>query len=58
MKDISSGLATAAYMLAGVLFVLALGGFSHPEKIKRRRWHVILGVAVAIFTAAYWSSFR
>ena len=38
-----SGLVTAAYIAATVLFILALGGLSNQEKAKRAIWYGIVG---------------
>ncbi len=43
-----SGLVTAAYITAAVLFILALGGLSNQEKAKRAIWFGIIGMALAI----------
>jgi NAD(P) transhydrogenase subunit beta len=43
-----SGLVTAAYIAAAVLFILALGGLSNQEKAKRAIWYGIVGMALAI----------
>ncbi|WP_299133711.1 NAD(P)(+) transhydrogenase (Re/Si-specific) subunit beta, partial [uncultured Amaricoccus sp.] len=43
-----SGLVTAAYIAAAVLFILALGGLSNQEKAKRAIWFGIIGMALAV----------
>ena len=43
-----SGLVTAAYIAATVLFILALGGLSNQEKAKRAIWYGIVGMALAV----------
>jgi NAD(P) transhydrogenase subunit beta len=43
------GLTTAAYVVAAVLFILALGGLSNQEKAKQAIWYGIIGMALAIF---------
>ncbi len=43
------GFTTAAYIVAAVLFILALGGLSNQEKAKRAIWYGIIGMALAIF---------
>ena len=45
----SIGLVTAAYVVAAVLFILALGGLSNQEKAKRAIWYGIFGMALAVF---------
>jgi NAD(P) transhydrogenase subunit beta len=44
----SNGLITAAYVVAAVLFILALGGLSNQEKAKRAIWYGIVGMALAV----------
>ncbi len=45
---ISEGLIGAAYVVAAVLFILALGGLSNQEKAKRAIWYGIVGMALAV----------
>ncbi|MEM9147019.1 MAG: NAD(P)(+) transhydrogenase (Re/Si-specific) subunit beta [Pseudomonadota bacterium] len=44
----SIGLVTAAYVVAAILFILALGGLSNQEKAKRAIYYGIIGMALAI----------
>ncbi len=44
----SIGLVSAAYVVAAILFILALGGLSNQEKAKRAIWYGIIGMALAI----------
>ena len=44
----STGVVTAAYIAASVLFILSLGGLSNPESAKRGVWYGIIGMAIAI----------
>jgi NAD(P) transhydrogenase subunit beta len=44
----SNGLITAAYVVAAVLFILALGGLSNQEKAKRAIWYGIVGMVLAV----------
>ncbi|MCH2095210.1 MAG: NAD(P)(+) transhydrogenase (Re/Si-specific) subunit beta [Rhodobacteraceae bacterium] len=39
----------AAYVVAGVLFILSLGGLSGQESAKRAVWYGIVGMALAVF---------
>jgi NAD(P) transhydrogenase subunit beta len=39
----------AAYVVAGVLFILSLGGLSGQESGKRAVWYGIVGMAIAVF---------
>ena len=43
-----SGLITMAYIVAGVLFILSLGGLSHPETARRGNLYGIIGMALAL----------
>ncbi|MEM0936735.1 MAG: NAD(P)(+) transhydrogenase (Re/Si-specific) subunit beta [Pseudomonadota bacterium] len=38
----------AAYVVAGILFILSLGGLSGQESAKRAVWYGIVGMAVAV----------
>jgi NAD(P) transhydrogenase subunit beta len=42
------GFTIAAYAVAGILFILALGGLSGQESAKRAVWYGIVGMAVAV----------
>ncbi len=44
----SIGLISAAYVVAAILFILALGGLSNQEKAKRAIWYGIAGMALAV----------
>ncbi|MEM7303581.1 MAG: Re/Si-specific NAD(P)(+) transhydrogenase subunit beta [Pseudomonadota bacterium] len=46
----STGLVTAAYIAASVLFILSLGGLSNQEKAKRGVWFGIVGMAIAVIS--------
>ncbi|MBV0911712.1 NAD(P)(+) transhydrogenase (Re/Si-specific) subunit beta [Anianabacter salinae] len=43
------GFTTAAYVVAAVLFILALGGLSGQESAKRAVWYGIVGMGLAVF---------
>lgn len=45
---ISPGFLTAAYIAAGLLFILSLGGLSHQESARRGNWFGILGMTLAV----------
>ena len=58
----SIGLVSAAYVVAAILFILALGGLSNMEKAKRAIWYGIIGMALAVGATigapgvgAYWA---
>ncbi|MGB3554246.1 MAG: NAD(P)(+) transhydrogenase (Re/Si-specific) subunit beta [Jannaschia sp.] len=42
------GFTNAAYVVAGVLFILSLGGLSGQESAKRAVWYGIVGMAIAV----------
>ncbi|MEM7427860.1 MAG: NAD(P)(+) transhydrogenase (Re/Si-specific) subunit beta [Pseudomonadota bacterium] len=44
----STGLISAAYVVAAILFILALGGLSNQEKAKRAIYYGIIGMALAV----------
>jgi len=57
----NSGIITAAYIAASVLFILSLGGMSNQENAKRSVWYGIVGMALAVLatlfapaTSSYW----
>lgn len=43
-----SGLMTTAYIAAGVLFILSLGGLSNPETARRGNLYGMIGMALAL----------
>lgn len=46
----SQGLVTAAYLIAGILFIMSLAGLSKQETAKRGNYFGILGMAIALVT--------
>ena len=44
------GIVTASYIGATILFILALGGLSHPETSRRGNLYAIIGMAIALVT--------
>jgi NAD(P) transhydrogenase subunit beta len=51
----TQGLLTAAYIAASILFILALGGLSHPESARRGNVYGITGMVIAL-TATIWGA--
>ena len=45
---LTSNLATVAYLGAAILFVLSLGGLSHPETARRGNLYGMVGMALAV----------
>ena len=52
----STGLLTASYITASVLFILALGGLSNQEKAKRAVWYGIVGMIIAVIATIFGNS--
>ena len=46
----SADLAALAYLIAGVLFILALRGLSHPDTSRRGNLFAMIGMAIAVAT--------
>jgi H+-translocating NAD(P) transhydrogenase subunit beta len=46
----SANLAALAYVIAGVLFILALRGLSHPDTSRRGNLFAMIGMAIAVAT--------
>ncbi len=44
----SPGIVTVSYIGATILFILALGGLSHPETSRRGNLYAIIGMAIAL----------
>ena len=49
----SANLTALLYLVAGVLFILALRGLSHPESSRRGNYFGIAGMAIAIITTLF-----
>ncbi len=49
----SEGLQTTAYLVAGVLFILSLGGLSKQETARRGNWYGILGMGIAVLVTLF-----
>ena len=50
---INAGIVTVSYIAATVLFILALGGLSHPETARRGNWFGIIGMAIALLATVF-----
>ncbi len=45
---INEGIVNISYIIATILFILALGGLSHQETARRGNWYGIVGMAIAL----------
>ena len=48
-----NGILTVSYIIATILFILALGGLSNQETARRGNWYGIIGMAIAL-VATIW----
>ena len=49
----SSSLVTVSYIAAIILFILSLGGLSHPETSRRGNLYGMLGMAIAVLATVF-----
>ena len=49
----SESLATVSYIGATILFVLSLGGLSHPETSRRGNLYGMIGMALAVLATVF-----
>ena len=49
----TSGIVTVAYIGAMILFILALGGLSHPESARRGNLYGIVGMSIALLATLF-----
>jgi NAD(P) transhydrogenase subunit beta len=49
----TSGLATVSYIAATILFILSLGGLSHPETARRGNLFGIIGMTIAVLATVF-----
>ncbi|MEE4174290.1 MAG: NAD(P)(+) transhydrogenase (Re/Si-specific) subunit beta [Xanthomonadales bacterium] len=50
----NAGMLPMAYILATILFILALGGLSNQETARRGNWYGIIGMAIAFLATVIW----
>ena len=50
---LSTGITSAAYIAAAILFILSLGGLSNQESAKRAVWYGIVGMGLAMFATVF-----
>jgi NAD(P) transhydrogenase subunit beta len=48
MFDVNEGIIQVSYIIATILFILALGGLSNQETARRGNWYGITGMAIAL----------
>ncbi len=48
----SEGIVTVSYIIATILFILALGGLSDQESARRGNWYGIVGMAIALLATS------
>ncbi|MEJ2274831.1 MAG: NAD(P)(+) transhydrogenase (Re/Si-specific) subunit beta, partial [Woeseiaceae bacterium] len=48
MFEVNQGIIQVAYIIATILFILALGGLSNQETARRGNWYGIVGMAIAL----------
>src|SRR6266849_4910355 len=49
----SASLATVSYIAAIILFILSLGGLSHPESSRRGNLYGMIGMAIAVLATVF-----
>jgi NAD(P) transhydrogenase subunit beta len=49
----STGIVTVSYIGATILFILALGGLSHPETARRGNLYGIVGMSIALLATVF-----
>ena len=48
MFEVNQGIIQVSYIIATILFILALGGLSNQESARRGNWYGIIGMAIAL----------
>lgn len=49
----STGIITASYLVAAILFILALGGLSNQETARRGNFYGMIGMAIALLATVF-----
>ena len=49
----SANLATVSYIGATILFILSLGGLSHPETSRRGNLYGMIGMGIAVLASIF-----
>ena len=50
---INEGMVNVSYIIATILFILALGGLSNQETARRGNWYGITGMAIALIATIF-----
>ncbi len=50
---INEGIVNVSYIIATILFILALGGLSNQETARRGNWYGIIGMAIALLATVF-----
>jgi H+-translocating NAD(P) transhydrogenase subunit beta len=50
---VSANLATVSYIGATILFILSLGGLSHPETSRRGNFYGMVGMGIAVLATVF-----
>ena len=50
---LSPSLATVSYIGATILFILSLGGLSHPESSRRGNLYGMIGMTIAVLATVF-----
>ncbi len=51
--ELPLGVVTVSYIIATILFILALGGLSNQETARRGNWYGIIGMAIALLATIF-----
>ena len=50
---INEGIVNVSYIIATILFILALGGLSNQETARRGNWYGIIGMTIALLATIF-----